>query len=200
MPALILPLIDAVAHWPERGALVGLDLGTKTIGVAVSDPDRRLATGGETIQRKAFKVDAARLLAIAGERNALGCVLVRRPRNLGPRRGPARLTHPRLRPQFFQPHRSRHCPVGRAAFDRSGRTRIDRHGHEPRQTRRGDRRTRRDLHPAGSTRSAGQASRNALTSLIVETFMRAPRAIWSAPPRPNYLGRARSPAARANFS
>src|SRR5467141_4442316 len=75
MPALILPLIDAVAHWPERGALVGLDLGTKTIGVAVSDPDRRLATGVETIQRKAFKADAARLLAIAGERNAVGFVL-----------------------------------------------------------------------------------------------------------------------------
>jgi putative holliday junction resolvase len=75
MPALILPLVDAVAHWPERGALVGLDLGTKTIGVAVSDPDRRLATGVETIARKAFKADAARLLAIAGERNAVGFVL-----------------------------------------------------------------------------------------------------------------------------
>ena len=75
MPALILPLIDTVAHWPERGALVGLDLGTKTIGVAASDPDRRLATGVETIQRKAFKADAARLLAIAGERNAVGFVL-----------------------------------------------------------------------------------------------------------------------------
>ena len=75
MPALILPLIDAVAHWPERGALIGLDLGTKTIGVAVSDPDRRLATGVETIQRTAFKADAARLLAIAGERNAAGFVL-----------------------------------------------------------------------------------------------------------------------------
>src|SRR5450631_1318033 len=75
MPALILPLIEATAHWPERGALVGLDLGTKTIGVAASDPDRRLATGVETIQRKAFKADAARLLAIAGERNAVGFVL-----------------------------------------------------------------------------------------------------------------------------
>jgi putative Holliday junction resolvase len=53
MPALILPLIDAASHWPERGALVGLDLGTKTIGVAVSNPDRRLATGVEPIQRNA---------------------------------------------------------------------------------------------------------------------------------------------------
>jgi putative holliday junction resolvase len=74
-PALILPLIDASSHWPERGALIGLDLGTKTIGVAVSDPDRRLAAGVETVQRKAFKSDAARLLAIATERNATGFVL-----------------------------------------------------------------------------------------------------------------------------
>ena len=75
MPALILPLIDASAHWPQRGALVGLDLGTKTIGVAASDPDRRLAAGVETIRRKAFKQDAARLLAIAAERRAVGFVL-----------------------------------------------------------------------------------------------------------------------------
>jgi putative holliday junction resolvase len=75
MAAPILPLIDAASHWPARGALIGLDLGTKTIGVAVSDPDRRLATGVETIQRKAFKADAARLFVIAAERNAAGFVL-----------------------------------------------------------------------------------------------------------------------------
>jgi putative pre-16S rRNA nuclease len=75
MPALILPLIEAAAHWPERGALVGLDLGTKTIGVAVSNPDRRLATGIETVNRTAFTSDAARLLAIAGERNVTGFIL-----------------------------------------------------------------------------------------------------------------------------
>lgn len=75
MPAPILPLIEAAGRWPERGALVGLDLGTKTIGVAVSDPDRRLATGVETIQRKAFKADAARLQAICAERKVVGLVL-----------------------------------------------------------------------------------------------------------------------------
>ena len=51
MPAPVLPLIEAVAHWPPRGALIGLDLGTKTSGVAASDPDRRLATGVETVKR-----------------------------------------------------------------------------------------------------------------------------------------------------
>jgi putative Holliday junction resolvase len=75
MPAPILPLIEAAVHWPDRGPLIGLDLGTKTIGVAVSDPDRRLATGVETIQRKAFTADAARLLALAGERHVVGFVL-----------------------------------------------------------------------------------------------------------------------------
>jgi len=75
MPAPVLPLIDAATHWPQRGALIGLDLGTKTIGVAVSDPDRRLATGVETIQRTAFTADAARLLAIAGERSVTGFIL-----------------------------------------------------------------------------------------------------------------------------
>ena len=75
MAALILPLIDAVPHWPPRGALVGLDLGTKTIGVAVSDPDRRLATGVETIRRKVFSADAEHLLVMARERNAVGFVL-----------------------------------------------------------------------------------------------------------------------------
>jgi putative Holliday junction resolvase len=75
MPALILPLVDAAPHLPPRGALIGLDLGTKTIGVASSDPDRRLATGVETIFRKNFTTDAQRLLALAKERSAAGIVL-----------------------------------------------------------------------------------------------------------------------------
>src|SRR6201982_2462100 len=87
MPALILPLIDAAAHWTERGPLVGLYRGTKTIGVAVSDPDRRLATGVETIQRKAFKADTARLLGIAGERGGGGFCLGL-PTNMGGSEGP----------------------------------------------------------------------------------------------------------------
>jgi putative Holliday junction resolvase len=75
MPALILPLVDAAKQWPRRGALIGLDLGTKTIGVAASDPDRKLATGVETVARKTFTADAARLLILATERKASGFVL-----------------------------------------------------------------------------------------------------------------------------
>jgi putative holliday junction resolvase len=72
---IILPLVEAAAHWPARGALIGLDLGTKTIGVAVSDPDRKLATAVETIARTAFTADAKRVLALAAERSVVGYVL-----------------------------------------------------------------------------------------------------------------------------
>ena len=75
MTALILPLTEAAAHFPPRGALIGLDLGSKTIGVAVSDPDRRLAAGVATIARTNFTVDAKALLALATERAATGFVL-----------------------------------------------------------------------------------------------------------------------------
>lgn len=75
MPAPVVPLVDIVALLPPRGALLGLDLGTKTIGVAASDPDRRLATGVETIARKTFTVDAQRLFTLAAERSAVGLVI-----------------------------------------------------------------------------------------------------------------------------
>src|SRR4051812_17793222 len=75
MPAAILPLADLASSLPARGALIGLDLGTKTIGVAASDPDRRVAAGVETVARTTFSADGARLLALAGERRAVGFVL-----------------------------------------------------------------------------------------------------------------------------
>ena len=71
----VLPLTETRALLPLRGALIGLDLGTKTIGVATSDPDRKLATAVETIARKTFSTDAARVLALAAERKAVGFVL-----------------------------------------------------------------------------------------------------------------------------
>jgi putative Holliday junction resolvase len=72
---VILPLVEVHPLLPARGALIGLDLGTKTIGVAVSDPDRRLASVVETVIRKAFTADAKRVLALAAERRTVGFVL-----------------------------------------------------------------------------------------------------------------------------
>ncbi len=73
--AVILPLVEAAQHLPTRGALIGLDLGSKTIGVAASDPERRLAAGVTTVARTNFTADARRILALAAERSAAGFVL-----------------------------------------------------------------------------------------------------------------------------
>jgi putative Holliday junction resolvase len=73
--AVILPLVEAAKHFPPRGGLLGLDLGSKTIGVASSDPDRKLAAGVETIARTNFTADARRVLALAAERGIIGFVL-----------------------------------------------------------------------------------------------------------------------------
>ena len=71
----IVSLEEIAEDLPARGALVGLDLGTKTIGVAASDPDRRLAAPVTTVLRQRFGPDAERVLALAAERRAVGFVL-----------------------------------------------------------------------------------------------------------------------------
>jgi putative holliday junction resolvase len=71
----VAPLTEIATLLPARGALIGLDLGTKTIGVAVSDPDRRVAAPVETIMRKRFALDAQRVIALAAERRAVAYVL-----------------------------------------------------------------------------------------------------------------------------
>ncbi len=76
----------AQALAPMR-ALAGLDLGTKTIGVAVSDNFLTVATPLETVKRKKFGVDAARLLDIAAERD-LGGFVLGLPRNMDGSEGP----------------------------------------------------------------------------------------------------------------
>ncbi len=68
-------IADFAAGLPPEGALAGLDLGDKTIGVAVTDRRRSVATPLETIRRKKFGTDAARLLDIIRTRNLCGIVL-----------------------------------------------------------------------------------------------------------------------------
>ncbi|NNK78716.1 MAG: Holliday junction resolvase RuvX [Litoreibacter sp.] len=68
-------------------ALVGLDLGTATIGVAVSDRLLSVASPLETIRRKKFGVDAAALLEIMAARE-IGGVVLGLPRNMDGSEGP----------------------------------------------------------------------------------------------------------------
>ncbi|MBK8083396.1 MAG: Holliday junction resolvase RuvX [Devosia sp.] len=60
---------------PPSGKLLGLDLGTKTIGVAISDGMRYSATPLETIRRSKFTQDAIRIDELIVENRAVGIVL-----------------------------------------------------------------------------------------------------------------------------
>jgi putative Holliday junction resolvase len=80
------PAAFAALLAPGR-ALMGLDLGTRTIGVAVSDTSRRVASPLQTIRRTKFAADAAALLALAGPRRIGGLVLGL-PRNMDGSEGP----------------------------------------------------------------------------------------------------------------
>jgi putative holliday junction resolvase len=67
--------------------LMGLDLGTKTIGVAISDVTRQIATPMETLRRSKFSADAARLLALAAQEN-VGAIVLGLPVNMDGSEGP----------------------------------------------------------------------------------------------------------------
>lgn len=72
----------------EPGArLIGIDVGTRTLGLALSDVTRTIASPLETIRRKKFSGDAARLLALAREHEAGGFV-IGLPTNLDGTEGP----------------------------------------------------------------------------------------------------------------
>lgn len=66
---------EFAAALPAMGALIGLDLGEKTIGVAVTDSMLSVATPLETVRRKKFGLDAARLGEIIAARNIGGLIL-----------------------------------------------------------------------------------------------------------------------------
>lgn len=86
MPNEIAP-DDLKAILPPTGKLMGLDLGTKTIGVAVSDGMRYSATPLETIRRSKFTADAERLLHLIGQ-NAVSGIVIGLPLNMDGTEGP----------------------------------------------------------------------------------------------------------------
>ena len=71
----VLDLTDLPAALPPYTPLVGLDPGEKTIGVAVSDATRTVASPLETIARLKFTDDAARLFKLMESRGAVGIVI-----------------------------------------------------------------------------------------------------------------------------
>ena len=68
-------------------SLIGLDLGTKTIGVAVSDTILSVATPIKTIKRKKFSIDAELLLNVISNKSCCG-VIIGLPKNMDGSEGP----------------------------------------------------------------------------------------------------------------
>jgi len=80
-------LEELAALLPPKGRLMGLDLGTKTIGLALSDVERRLASPLDTIGRAKFSRDAAALLKRAADFDICALV-VGLPLNMDGTEGP----------------------------------------------------------------------------------------------------------------
>jgi putative Holliday junction resolvase len=80
--------IDAfVAALPAGARLIGVDVGTRTLGLALSDVSRTIASGLETIRRTKFKADAARLVELVRE-HKVGGLVIGLPLNLDGSVGP----------------------------------------------------------------------------------------------------------------
>jgi len=99
-------LMDLKANLPRGGRLIGLDIGEKTIGMAVCDPDLRVASPIGTIRRTKFTQDAQELARAMRDRNVRALVLglpVNMDGNEGPRCQSVRQFAQNLleRPQLF---------------------------------------------------------------------------------------------------
>ncbi|GAA4534140.1 Holliday junction resolvase RuvX [Chelativorans composti] len=71
----VLTMEELASALPPRGIVAGIDLGTKTIGLAVSDPSLSLASPRPVIMRKKFSQDAETLLAQLARENAAALVV-----------------------------------------------------------------------------------------------------------------------------
>ncbi len=80
-------MTEFAAALPAMRALIGLDLGEKTIGVAVSDQMLSVASPLQTVRRKKFSLDAAQVVAIIEQRQ-IGGLGLGPPRNTEGSAGP----------------------------------------------------------------------------------------------------------------
>ncbi|HXV29499.1 MAG TPA: Holliday junction resolvase RuvX [Sinorhizobium sp.] len=83
----ILTIEELAARLPPYQAVAGLDLGTKTIGLSVSDLGRRFATPRDVIRRVKFGVDAEALLALAAKEK-IAAFVIGLPVNMDGSEGP----------------------------------------------------------------------------------------------------------------
>jgi putative holliday junction resolvase len=87
MSAFADALKTTLAQLPPQARLMGLDVGSTTIGIATSDLTRQLASPLTTIQRKKFSQDATALLHIAAKDNT-AALIIGLPINMDGSEGP----------------------------------------------------------------------------------------------------------------
>jgi putative holliday junction resolvase len=87
MASIPIPLETLATLLPRHARLIGVDLGTKTIGLALSDVERRIGTPLLTIERKKFTTDAQQLIAEI-RRHEVFALIVGLPLNMDGSEGP----------------------------------------------------------------------------------------------------------------
>ena len=85
--AAVATLEDLAGQLRRNDRLMGIDLGTKTIGLALSDVERRLATPLETIKRVKYTADVGKMLALA-EKHGVAAFVIGLPLNMDGSEGP----------------------------------------------------------------------------------------------------------------
>lgn len=87
MPAAIVEIVELPSLLAKDAAVFGLDLGDKTIGIALSDIRRAIASPLTTIERSKFRADAEKLLALAATYK-VGALVLGLPLNMDGSEGP----------------------------------------------------------------------------------------------------------------
>jgi len=136
---------ELASRLPPKARLIGIDLGTKTIGLALSDVERRIASPLKTLPRTAFQKDADALLAIFAEFEIAAVILGAKPR---------------------REDRSADRLVGRALLDRRRPEVADRKRRLAGAARRGGRQDGRSLYFAGRARSPLGAPQGAVNDFL----------------------------------
>jgi putative holliday junction resolvase len=99
------PSLENIGPSLAAGRLIGLDLGTTTIGVAVSDVTRKIASPLDTLPRTRFQLDAARLLELVAREKAVA-IVIGLPINMDGSEGPRAQST-----RAFARNLARLCPV-----------------------------------------------------------------------------------------
>lgn len=117
-----LPIEDLASRLQPEARLLGLDVGTKTIGLALSDVTLSIATPYETLRRTKFTADAQLLAAIAAK-EGVGGLVIGLPINLDGSEGPRAQST-----RAFARNLAGHVPLPMAFWDeRLSTAAVERH-------------------------------------------------------------------------